>query len=81
MTLAQLEDVSASLSGYYQKTETSSSIEISTAFNGLSDSYQEKGNYLTSVPNEYKTYDSTLSSLSSDGYLMSSDMISTLGNI
>ena len=81
VTLAQLEDVSASLSGYYQKSETSSANQISIAFDGLSDSYQAKGDYLSSIPNDYKTYDETLSALSSDGYLMSSDIVSAIGDI
>ena len=35
----------------------------------LSTKYQAKGNYLTAVPNTYKTYADTKGSLSADGYL------------
>ena len=55
--------------------------QLSNGIGSLSDVYQEKGNYLTSVPTEYKTYDATVSQLSSNGYLISSDIESTLGSI
>ena len=71
----------SSLTSFYEKTETSSASEINVAFNDLSNSYQITGNYLSSIPNDYKTYDDTLSSLSSNGYIMSSDLKSTIGDI
>ena len=49
--------------------------EIEPAFAAISSIF------LSSIPNDYKTYDETISSLSSDGYLMSSDMVSTIGDI
>lgn len=56
-------DVS-SLTAYYQKSETSSSSQISGAISA----------FLTAVPSTYKTYSDTLSSLSSNGYLTSADV-------
>ena len=49
---------------YYKKTETSSASQLSEAFSSC----------LSEVPSAYKTYDSTLSSLSDDGYALVSQL-------
>ena len=69
------------ISDFYTKNETSSSEQISSALSGKADlsaipevptdlsSFTNSPGYLTAVPEEYRTYSSTVSSLSDDGYL------------
>lgn len=48
-------------------------VDVTALSNGLTGTFQAKGTYLTAVPSEYKTYDATLTSLSSD-YILKSQL-------
>ena len=61
---ARIEGLCAQFDDYWKKAETSSASELSEAFS----------NCLSEVPSAYKTYDSTLSSLSDDGYALVSQL-------
>ena len=72
---------SKDLTAYYKKTETSSSSQISSAIGQVSSAIPlsvsqltNDSGYITSVPSTYKTYSDTRSSLSTDGYSISSDL-------
>lgn len=47
---------------------------IISTWNDASKEWVEGQGYLTSIPNTYKTYSDTISSLSGDGYAISSDI-------
>ena len=67
-------DITAQISDeYYLKSQTSSASEISDEFK----KYQLSGNYLSSnALDSYETYNVTVSSLSNDGYVLSSQITS-----
>lgn len=77
-----------SLSDYWKKSETSSNVQISNALSGKADvssipeipsdlsSFTNSPGYISEIPESYKTYDSTLSSLSDDGYVLSGRLAS-----
>lgn len=54
---------------------------LSNRIDNLSNDFQPKGDYLTSVPVEYKTYAETLVTLSNDGYVVSTQLTECLTDI